>query len=180
MKFNEIYFSDSTEYPEIGDLNDIMQEGILYCYISHTFLNGFINYVEPLQVYIIDRYHIDSQEPVENENREIVLHVTKERGWETKIVTTKQDAFDILNSDYKVYHTKLGMFDDDVLFLGKTERYYWFFWFDCDVSDCCIGRFQTDESEEEIIKAFTEYCLDKTEDKIYEFKKDWIKGWVSF
>jgi len=38
------------------------------------------------------------------------------------------------------YHSNLGKFGDDVVFVGESDKYWWVLHLDCDVSDCCIGR----------------------------------------
>lgn len=185
LDFVDKYFQESCEYPSdlIMDSESMLKEGVLYCYISSTFLNGFINYITPVKAFIIDRYRNDDQllDTEKKENPIIInMHYGNFGKWENLAMFTKQEVIDKLNNGYKIYHTKIGMFDDDVLLLAKTKNYYWYFWFDCDVSDCCIGRFKTTDAEEEIISSFTKYCNQVTEYKLYEFKLDWLQGWLSF
>jgi hypothetical protein len=185
LNFINKYFKDFLEYSSdvILDSDLMLEDGVLHQYISSTFLNGFINYVKPMKVYVIDRYRVDSQLSNEEKNQiPIVINMCKDNynNWENIAMFTKQEVIDKFNDGYKIYHTKLSMFDDDVLFLGETDNYYWYFWFDCDVVDCCIGRFKTKDSEDKIISLFTEYCMRVTEDKIYEFKLEWLQGWLSF
>ena len=90
------------------------------------------------------------------------------------------------------------MFNDDVAILAKRKinnlsPEYWFFYFDCDVSDCCIGRFLTTDSEEEIIENFSEHiknfdfsdeelCLDsdKIDERAKELNITHLNGWLKF
>lgn len=43
------------------------------------------------------------------------------------------------------YNTDFDILRDDILILGETEDHYYFFWYDCDVSDCAIGRQRKDD-----------------------------------
>jgi hypothetical protein len=177
MKFED-FFPDSLDYPSdaIMDNEFMLVPGYLYCYIANTFLNGLINYVKPLKAFIIDRYSID------NDDRKVVLNLRINNEWGDYDFPNKESALAFLDSnhDYEIYHTNLNMFRDDVLFLGETEKYYWHFWFDCDSSDCSVGRFEKTADQETVIALFTRYCVEHSENKIHEFKLDWIKGWISW
>ena len=59
------YFDDEVEYPNDVALNPLPMN-TFWSYISSTFLNGFINYVEPLKVYVLDRYEDDKTDEVLN------------------------------------------------------------------------------------------------------------------
>lgn len=129
------YFNYCIEYPRITDM--ILPINGLYSYISSTFLEGFINYVDIKKAFIITRYNsysknLESVQKIEQKNK---------------------------------YHTKLSEFDDDILILAKSKegkqglssKIWWFFWFDCDVSDCQIGRFESYDEEQVIIDEFVKY-----------------------
>ena len=90
-------------------------------------------------------------------------------------------------------HADLNKLLDDVLILAKEHnngRIFWFFWFDHDVSDCMIGRFGTDDSQEEVISVFKNYVEDRAKElsrdyigREYppiELNVDNIRGWRSF
>lgn len=174
------YFSDEIEFPkEVA--HDPIPYGTIYQYISATFLNGFINYVEPIATFVIDRY----------EPRDKKIEMIEA----------------IRSGEEKIRHTKLDMFEDDVIVLGRiptettkndVNRRYMFFWFDKDVSDCFIGRFITDDPEEEVIRSVRDWLererkeakekglepKEFTESGItdyHELQPDkFIKGWVKF
>lgn len=79
------------------------------------------------------------------------------------------------------FHTKIHEFGDDVLILSKHNDTYWYYWFDCDVSDCCIGRFKTSDTEEEIIIEFMKSINDNDFiDEFLEIPNDYFTGWISF
>jgi hypothetical protein len=124
------YFADSEDYPSVA--NDPAPMGVWQCYISQTYLNGWINYVRPyLSAFLITRYRPHSMNAAELAK----FH--------------ESDPF----------HADLSSLGDDVLLLGRSEYdnnfgAYWVFWFDNDVSDCCIGRFVTDDDQATVIKTF--------------------------
>ena len=74
------------------------------------------------------------------------------------------------------------------------ENKYMFFWFDCDVSDCVIGRFFIDDSQEEVIasvEAWLEECIKGKNHEIIEsydngivgyhkMPLEYFKGWLKF
>lgn len=163
MKFldrmpNDREYADPTDPSQV----DISSSGWCVNYISSTFLNGWVNYVDPVKAFVIHRY--------EDDVRELAARVDR---WH-------QEA---------PFHTKLDIFKDDVLLLCRAKNgEWWYFWFDCDVSDCCIGKF-TDEPGADIVKEFEEYVEERAEDlKTYhggppawmELDVKKIRGWVSF
>ena len=129
------YFNDVHEYPDISSiplLVDDIGDGMLFEYVSNTFLLAYINNVEIIKGYGIHRYEYPS-------DKDINL---------------------IYEPDGSV---KLQEWNDDFLFLAKSrskENSYFYFWFDCDVSDCCIGNFMTDDPIEDIIGNFDDFVGD--------------------
>lgn len=121
-----------------------------------------INYVKPVKAFVIRRYSDDG------EDSELVEKVKK---WH----------------DEQQYHTKLNVFGDDVLLLGRSERGdWWYFWFDCDVSDCSIGKFE-DELGADVPTEFAAYVEERAKDlarpglpEVHELDVKKICGWVSF
>jgi len=163
MKFLD-RMPNAREYADPSDPKEVDVGSVGWCidYISSTFLNGWINYVKPVKAFVIHRYEEDAGalgQRVEEWHKEAP------------------------------YHTKLSVFQDDVLLLGRSERGdWWYFWFDCDVSDCCIGKFE-DDSGSDIPAEFEEYVQSRAEElKGYhsgppawmELDVKKIRGWVSF
>ncbi len=165
------YFTESIEYPDLGMfLVDGLSEGVLYEYVSNTFLDGWINYVKPVRAFVMERYRILEKDKIEE--------------------TLKQDS----------YHSRLSVFGDDVVLLAKIKDtdHYALFWFDCDVSDCCIGIFRTSDSQELVEASFVRYVKRLAEyncgsfvsepdggpgyttGQTHEIPVSYIKGWVSF
>jgi len=55
------YFEDQIEYPR-DVVSNPLPYGEVWTYISSTFLNGFINYVKPIKIFLIDRYTPDNED----------------------------------------------------------------------------------------------------------------------
>lgn len=165
------YFSEQEEYP--NPPVDMLPVGKLYSYISTTFLDGWINYVEIKSAFLITRYR-------EHEQNVAAVDKFNEGG---------------------EFHTCLGkQLDDDVLILARAKSrdpfdidtdgcgpHWWFFWFDRDCSDSCIGRFETTDAEATIIERFTAHAHDCSRGMGYEhsghpaleLKPDAFRGWIS-
>ena len=110
---------DHYEYPNSKLLVQGIQPNTWFEYISSTYLNGLINYVNPVHIVLMERYTMHNEDKI------------KERISELE----------------KACHTKLGIFDDDIIILATVkdvENEYYIFWFDGDVSDCCLGRYCPD------------------------------------
>lgn len=97
------------------ELVDVFRPGHLYHYIPSSFLNGYINHVEIVKAYLMERY---------------IRHGAQYGA----------DVWQPFLDGGERCHSLLGALKDDVVILGASEQYWWFFWFDCDVSDCIIGR----------------------------------------
>lgn len=131
--------------------------------------NAFINYVKPIRVFVLDRYNDDKTEQIKN----------------------------LKNNS----NTNLREFGDDVIILAQIENYkvginmYMLFWFDCDVSDCKIGRFETDDHhvlvEQSLVNYLDEMKKENEGHPFFEFKDNgvlnyhevpltWLSGWLSF
>lgn len=162
------YFNDEIEYPQDVALEPL-PINTLWSYISSTFLNGFINYVKPIKVFVLDRYKDDKTEEIKN---------------------LKPQP-----------HTNLHHFGDDVIILAEIENHeggvkmYMLFWFDCDVSDCRIGRFETSDFSTVVIQSLVNWLDEmKKENEGRVFSQDydngvlnyhevpltWLSGWLSF
>jgi hypothetical protein len=172
------YFNDIIEYPNPANdypINDIfgpsdyalMPPGTLFTYISSTFLNGWINYVNLINVQAITRYTNQTKKMVEKFN----------------------------NIDGFRTHTRLSKITgDDILVLAKSKdgMAYWYFCFDQDVSDCDIGRFSVKDKEDVVIKEFVEYANDLSKRLSVDYEVsdvpiqsvsvdiNKIGGWISF
>lgn len=127
-------FDDSEEYPENVAERGVPQNTV-YHYISTTFLNGLINYVDNKMAIMIERY----TEFDDNDISEYTAHLK-----------------DNIHSNYSgsVFRNVI----DDVVIFGETEDSYWYFYSDGDCSDSDIGRVEKDRvgSLEEFKKLYIE------------------------
>jgi hypothetical protein len=136
MDMNKIEFLDlfkeHEEYPEKLAERGVPNNTYL-TYVSTTFLNGYVNYIDIISAYLVNRYDIDEDWTDDN-----IKHWTDKLG--------------------KDFHSDLSEIFDDVLILGETENCYWYLWSDCDVSDSCIGRFDKGNyTKDQVISLFEEY-----------------------
>lgn len=189
------YFDDVVEYPKDVAYNPVPYN-VGWTYISATFLNGFINYVNPIACYVVNRYTKENADISERN-----ISVRNDGSWE-KFNGTKKELIDLIVSGEKeMYHTDLSCFDDDVIILAEIEdernnekglNKFMFFWFDMDVSNCSIGRIKTEDYKEFVIEALENWLIEefrnnKNHEEIHEdengFHKlplSFIKGWVKF
>src|SRR6266545_2290727 len=137
------YFTETVEFPREVAHNPLPY-GTVWVYISSTFLNGFINYVQPISCFVVDRYTPPDQ-ALENK----------------KFRMSKKNAIEsIISGKENFSHTDLHCLEDDIILLAEIEvnekdvlNKFMFFWFDCDVSDCCIGKFETADTKEQVIES---------------------------
>lgn len=183
MKFMD-YFTDDIEYPGDVALNPLPM-GVSYSYISSTFLNGFINYVTPVKAFVLGRYHAWDEEI----NHTIsVMDPPGSFNWTKKECKTKDDLFRELAKENVMCHVNLDYdFQDDVLILataGEIEgegACYFYFWYDRDCSDCCIGRFVTTDDEAEVVSSFAENATDPENNELGEAREiplHYFQGWL--
>lgn len=165
------YFPDSQEFPGGNYLRDeILPFGELWEYVSSSFLNGFINCGKPILATVVSRYNKADE----------VLEFSDSN------YQTKRQAISNFLSNSK-FHAPLS-FGDDIWIVSKVENdnghYYIFFWCDCDVSDCCVGRFKTKDSEEEVKKYFlseaNRFSQNENGENSIEIPVNTLKGWLKF
>jgi hypothetical protein len=182
------YFDKHIEYPE-NIASNILPYGTLWSYVSDSILNAFINYVKPFGIYVLNRYR------TEDSKVSCRVHTPGQCDWYDFNGTKIELITKLKSKQIDIYHTKLGCFDDDVIIISEiTPGSYMFFWFDCDVSDCMIGRFITSDTKEQIYQSILTYlsntCADNTNGMITEdteclcgwneLPPDILSGWVSF
>lgn len=143
-------FDASIDYPNLTGQAALLPLGVLHCYVSSTFLNGWINYVTPVRAYLRTRYQ---------------THEVNERD-----VAAFRES--------KHVHADLGtMFSDDIDILARDDAgCWWYFGFDQDVSDCVIGRFQTDAREDVVIRDFDA----EHSNNAIELPIEGLRGWIKF
>lgn len=173
------YFNDSCDYPD-DIVHNPIPYGTIWHYVSDTLLNGFVNYINPVAVFVLDRYV----------------------PWEGE----KQNLFNEISASKRSNNfpqTVLSCFHDDIVILGKVPVWmdsdemgrYIFFRYDMDCSDCSIGKFETQDREGDVVKAvinWLELCKDENKGKKVESDIDngildyhqlpagFICGWAKF
>lgn len=188
------YFTNGVDYPNILG-GDILPDGTLWSYVSSTFLNGFINYAQPIKCYLMNRYR-DWNEEREDDDLKLQHRQPMENKWVDHVFKTKEEIYQfVLKNPTGYIHSRLDVFSDDILVLSKvkdTPNKYIFFWFDRDVSDCCIGVFTTEDTEETVVNEFRSYVqeigaelqrdyLRKTDGcSAAELPLGMFQGWVKF
>jgi hypothetical protein len=193
------YFENNVDYPSEVAHNPLPY-GTVWCYISSTFLNGIINYVKPISCFVLDRYTADDENVGD---RNFTVRNKGEFGNWHKWDGTKKELINAITSGEKeMHHTDMNCFGDDITLLAEIETNeddnkgrYMFFWFDCDVSDCCIGKFETTDTKEEVIQSMINWLDENKEEnkgKVVEEGHDngivnyselpicFLKGWLKF
>ncbi len=188
------YFQHTEESPRIGDKIDILPIGTMWQYVSGSFLNGFVNAFRgaPLKAYVLGRYTSADEAVYENtDDRPSYQEPPGSFKWQqVEDSLTKRQLFDLLTEPQRLAHTKLGIFSDDVLALFQSklengQNCYWFFWFDQDVSDCGIGRFNTDNDPDIVIAAFDTYVAERSTaigcgHEPWPLPSHFFTGWMEF
>lgn len=160
------YFDEEIDYPR-DVLSNPIPWNVCWNYISSTFLNGFVNYVDKwICGVVLDRY-------ISNGRHYPPLDGDMPYKDKMELIS------DFNNGLIDTFHTELSMFEDDIVLLGKTGSDYIWFWFDMDVSDCCICKFKTDDSDEEVIEEFKK-SLNKLDFKYHIINVGNLKGWMNF
>ena len=85
------------------------------------------------------------------ENYEVIMIERYEHWWNDR---KKYETID----GYRIDSNNLP---DDIIIFAESENEYWFFWFDCDCSDCQIGRIE--EARVKNLKEFKELFIKHVE-----------------
>lgn len=178
------YFDSTQTYPE-NILHEMLPYGTLWEYVSVDLLNGFVNYGKPLKICVCDRYRTPDYRLDNEYNCTKIELISK-----------------IQNNELTLFHTNLRIFNDDIILLQKFDAsykqmhdmceiddveydelrnmgHYILYWFDCDTSDCMIGKFRTTDSEEKVIESFDNYIKD-LEFECYNLPLNFLNGWLKF
>lgn len=162
------YFDNQVEYPNVLD-GEILPVGTLYSYVSSTFVSGFLPYMcaggsdaTVKRAYLITRYG-DDPDRIQG--------------------PTNEKAAAAFNAGEHFHVDLRKLFSDDVLILSQQEStgIWWFVWCDRDVSDCCIGRFESDDPSAAVIEMFDKWvaCLDDP-GPAFVLEPAGFRGWVTF
>ncbi|MCK9528998.1 MAG: hypothetical protein M0R77_00315 [Gammaproteobacteria bacterium] len=179
--FTDSFFDNFIDYPGWNISENPLPLGTLYDYISSTFLDGFINYVNIKKAYLIQRYRspgdiipLEQLQPYRQSNS-VVL---PDRD------LTVEEVFELYTQKDINIHTKISTFRDDVVILSQAlsnPKCWIYFYYDMDCSDCSIGRFETDEPEEVVIVKLEQHLesFNNTKGPFKEIPLHFFKGWIS-
>jgi hypothetical protein len=174
------YFDREVEFTSDLVATDPFPLGTLWPHISLPLLNGMINYVDLKKAYLLDKATSWDEIVASFQFRAPAGGID----WQNSSPMPKKEAFALACEKGRMYHTNISMFEDDVLILAKdrTGKQWWFFWFTMDVGDCCIGRFVTDETDEEVLKSFLRFVEEPMGDwtGFHELPIHFFEGWLSF
>lgn len=183
------YFENVEQYPRKISI-DILPWNELWTYVSEAILNAFINYVDIVDAYLMHRYNhpndiLDLEmtvyttsywsDPVkvnpQTKKEFYNLCTEKGRAFHTKLSCFDDDVIILAQpkmenkGKVKKYvdvvkngkYTTLLLEEDDI----SNYNLFFFFWFDMDNSDCCIGRFLTKFPIETVRNDFKSYCFER-------------------
>lgn len=150
------------ECPIQKHLFDGIQINRGFVYVSATYCNGFVNYIHDPHLVLLNRYRDEDE-----------------------FVSLSQQF--VNQSDHDWRHTNLADYPDDILIFGTNDQFYpdsyVLIWFDRDVSDCCIWRFDINDFKNisHFISLMKEW-LDSLGHSIkgYGFIDRKPKGWIKF
>lgn len=171
-------YVDTIEYPSEDLLVDGIKDGNSFDYVSTTYLNGFINYVNLIDAYMIRRYK-ELTKNLLKANRSV-----DELTWEGSCELVDNELEDASHIHFKHTTSKY----DDMLILAKQAGSYWVFWVDCDSSDCCLARMpestfnSVDEAREALKIAALQFSEpgNTEEEKIKQIPTRFFNGWITF
>ena len=103
----------------------------MYNYVASSFLDGLMNYTEPVSAVLLERYKKLDRERFNEVYRQV----------HTKLSSYQDDV--ILLCREKEAHSR-----------------FWIFWYDCDTSDCSLGWFSETSSSDQMITAEFDRWLD--------------------
>jgi hypothetical protein len=176
------YFDSGLLCPE--DICDnILPYNKVLCNITTPFLDGFINYVQPLVCFVLDHY-IDIDFPIEDDR--LCVSPKNDRFNHYYFKGTKRQLIQGVNSgNIQIINTKFHFLGDDIVILTKiADKKYMIFWYRMSgFSD--IGRILTDDNESDVIKSVSSWLKEmKSKGDITGFHKlkikNFLDGWLSF
>lgn len=166
---------DGAKFENMEMKNVILPHGVYCAYVSADILNAFVNQYKPVKCFLLNRY-VDWDTPyVEENGEEKIVGIRQENPvsiicgdlvnedneqWPTYKFRCKSSLHSTLSKLTHDIHSKLDVYGDDILMLAYSEerKEYVVFHFDMDVSDCCIGRFMTEDKQEDVIAGFTDFA----------------------
>lgn len=154
------YFTSVSDYQVPYREDNPFPYGHLYQYVASWVLDGIVNYPERIAGAVLACYSEDEELPDVYPARQSCQELRQ------KVMSWNNKSDGWCGSLYET-------FGDNVVLLSyeETTDAYWFFYFDCDSSDCSIGRFKTTDSREEVLNEFKRWLEDMVE-------HDDCQGWI--
>ena len=132
-EYNKVEIFDYPSHDQFLNL----KQNTGYCYVSNIYLNGLVNYVEPLFLICSQKYSNDE------EFNEIIKYL---------------ESIDLNARPCEWYHTDLSKIEDVTYYIGENESSYLLFNYDNDCSCCMIVRFDKKDFNFNQVK---NYCLNQ-------------------
>lgn len=177
------YFLDSYDRPRDFAENPFPLN-TKYENISSELLDALINHVKILKAYALGANRWQS----EIHGLPNISRLTAEGTQYIETISTYEQLFNWLTKvpDGSFSHPQLHLFQQDVLILAHASSNadtYWFFWYAMS-GRCDIGRFQTSDTQDQVLENFSLYVESVTfpeYDKAKEIPLNFFKqGWISF
>lgn len=171
IKYFDSFITNDVEYPSNEMLLNGLKDGDCITYVSSTYLNGLINYVDIIDAWMIKRY-LKSKNDIE------YVATKDQKSWEESCEYVDELTDDPLHFHFK--HSSSNF--DDMIILAKGADSYWLFWDDCDCSDCSIMRIsiKTFESDEEAKKSVMQYAKEVSDENIiHHIRPGLFRGWIT-
>ena len=149
---------NSIDYPSADEVTHIRTNSLI-CYVNSGFCVGLLNMLDNLSAYLIARNNLNGVTPDSIntsclEDNDKILR---------KYFENIKSLSEISKQDW--IHTNYWEFcHDDVIITGESEKHYYFFWLDHDVSDCSIckiSKFSYEDIDcfnEAVLKYVSEDC----------------------
>lgn len=181
-------YMDTIEYPGNDLLVEGIKDGVSFDCIPNAYLNGFINFVNLIDGYMIRRYKILEKYLVEKYgtyDQSIIEGKVDPNNltWERSCQLIDKESEETRRP---FYHTCQNY--DDMMLLGKQSNSYWIFWVDCEGKESCIGRipmstFNSDDEAKEALKVaaleFSTIDVEKEDEKIKQIPMKLFSEWVT-
>ena len=132
-EYNKVEIFDYPSHDQFLNL----KQNTGYCYVSSTYLNGLVNYVDHL-------YLICSQVYCNDEEFNKIIEYL--------------EGIDLNTTPCEWYHTDLSKIEDVTYYIGENESSYLLFNYDSDCSCCMIIRFDKKDFSFDQVK---NYCLNQ-------------------
>jgi len=143
--FRNKYFTEGSEDYALTHALDndcFLTDRVMFNYVPHSFLDGIVNQLEILKVFVGNRY-CNVVCPNENDN-DLEANLYFEGKWQKITKKSRKAMMDVVVQSTPC-HTEFGIFGDDVFILAETDNWFWLLEYDPDTSDCCVGRFRKTE-----------------------------------